>query len=276
MEHIQFTLIRPILKSLDKSGSYWILSDIKPFFVVTLTGAQSRIPMIHLPLLLATVTRLGELRFPVSHPMIERDFHSSWGGEKVNVVRHEDITPHQPGGRFAPNCTQCFVILAGREPGISILGTNRDEDDCGVQRVDSDTMRGFLSGGQVATPRGLDSPADCRAMREIGSDGASPSRGIAYPADCRAMREIGSDGASPSRRLARPADCRVVRGISSDGASPSRSMNCNSIIGLLGSDFAGNRGQGAAKCWVHLGRVGQPEVAAAGGAAVEDQLGTAR
>ena len=37
MEHIQFALIRPILKSLDKSGSYWILPDIKPFFVVTLT-----------------------------------------------------------------------------------------------------------------------------------------------------------------------------------------------------------------------------------------------
>jgi hypothetical protein len=37
MEHIQFALIRPILKSFDKSASYWILPDIKPFFVVTLT-----------------------------------------------------------------------------------------------------------------------------------------------------------------------------------------------------------------------------------------------
>jgi hypothetical protein len=96
MEHIQFTLIRPILKSLDKSGSYRVLSDINPLFVVILTGAQSGIPMIRLPLLPNAVTRSAELRFPVSHPMIERDVQPPRGGEKVNVVQHQDIAPYQP------------------------------------------------------------------------------------------------------------------------------------------------------------------------------------
>jgi hypothetical protein len=83
----------------------------------------------------------GELRFPVLHPAPEINIRGCRSDKHMNMVRHDDVTPHQPRGRFTPNLTQELMNLVVCQPWSAILCANRIEDNCGLTFNIEHTMR---------------------------------------------------------------------------------------------------------------------------------------
>lgn len=97
-QQMQLTRIWPHFRCGHKSGAYWIHPHIFPFFTVTFTPAQLGIPIIALPDRFIACLRpiSGYLIAPAAYPCLQSAFQSGGSAEKMNMVRHDYIPPHQP------------------------------------------------------------------------------------------------------------------------------------------------------------------------------------
>ena len=92
----------------------------------------------------------GEPAFPVAHPTVQgQTFRMPRGAEKVQMVRHKDITADDPGFGFTP-CGQQGLLdgILGDPPGAVVAGDG-DEDEGGFGKGDPDPARGFLGAGRI-------------------------------------------------------------------------------------------------------------------------------
>ena len=95
-------------------------------------------------------TDFGEPAFPDAHPTVEgQTFRMSWGAEKVQMIRHEDITADDPGFGFTPCVQQGLLNCFLSDPRGAVIAGDGDEDEGGFGKRDPDTARGFLGAGRI-------------------------------------------------------------------------------------------------------------------------------
>ncbi len=107
LENIQFALIWPVFPMRHQTGLDGVFNDIEPFLVITLTTAKLSVIKIFLPNGFVASARPAAryLSTPEFHPTFERrHLNTHRGTEKVDMIRHNNMAPHQPVIRFAP----CF------------------------------------------------------------------------------------------------------------------------------------------------------------------------
>ena len=96
--------------------------------------------MVRLPGVLGDAVVSGELRFPVPNPIVEWKLGTARSGEKMKVVGHDDVPSDLPGLRGLPVGDEKRMDFWRCEPGVSVLGANCDEDNCGSRSEYSDTV----------------------------------------------------------------------------------------------------------------------------------------
>jgi len=107
LQHIQFTLIRPVFPPHNRACFDRVFQHIKPLLTIAFTTAKLPVEKILLPDWFPDRARptACHVSTPEFHPSTEwryRNMHRR--SEKMEVVGHNDITPYQPVIRFAP----CF------------------------------------------------------------------------------------------------------------------------------------------------------------------------
>src|SRR5438105_3197833 len=93
-----------------------------------------------LPLEIRIAPTVAEARFPVANPVIEWQIERARRREEMEVIRHEDITAHNPGSGLLPDSNQRAMILAGCEPRPPVPCADRQEDDRRPVRIEHDTV----------------------------------------------------------------------------------------------------------------------------------------
>ncbi len=118
LENIQFTLIWPVFPARHQTGLDGVFHNIEPLLVITLTAAKLPVEKIFLPNGLVACTRPAArcLSVPAFHPTFERrDRNVHRSTEKVDVIRHDNIAPHQPVIRLAPCFNEHLMDLRVRQ-----------------------------------------------------------------------------------------------------------------------------------------------------------------
>ena len=126
----QFSLIRPIIRVFDQSGTHWILTDILPFFIVTFSVTKSRIPMVGLPPDRFVRMFLSKLRLNVPNPCVKTQINIAWRCEAVKMIGHNHIATKMPCSCAPANRTKEGMIEFGCKPTRSFFSANRNEHDC--------------------------------------------------------------------------------------------------------------------------------------------------
>jgi hypothetical protein len=107
VEHSEFALIWPVFPTRHQSGLDRVFGNIKPFLAIAFTIAKLPVEKILLPDWFPNHARPAtrHISTPKFHPPFEwSNWNLHWRAEKMQVIRHDDIAPHQPVIRFAP----CF------------------------------------------------------------------------------------------------------------------------------------------------------------------------
>jgi hypothetical protein len=118
LENIQFALIWPLLPARHQTGLDGVFHNIEPLLTITLTAAKLPVEKIFLPNGLVASARPASrcLSTPEFHPTFERRHRNMRGGtEKVDVIRHNHIAPHQPMIRFAPRFDEQMMDFGVRQ-----------------------------------------------------------------------------------------------------------------------------------------------------------------
>src|SRR5438477_12736367 len=84
--------------------TYRVSANIFPLVAVTFRRPNLAIPMVALPnVTFLSADSFREDRFPISHPPFEGwNFGAVWRTEKMNVIRHYDVTADEPGQGLIP------------------------------------------------------------------------------------------------------------------------------------------------------------------------------
>ena len=90
-EHVDHSLIGPIISVRYEPLPHRILPNVIPFFSVALLPSQAPIPFVFLPFPLLAVRPNGKPALPILDPGIERESGVMRRAEEVNVVWHETV-----------------------------------------------------------------------------------------------------------------------------------------------------------------------------------------
>ena len=145
LENIQFALIWPILPPRNQTGFDRIFHNIEPLLMITLTAAKLPVEKIFLPNGLVASARpaASYLSTPEFHPTFERRHRNMHRGtEKMEVIRHNNITPHQPVIRFAPRFDEQLMDFRVRQQGTTAIHVATDIlNDCLIGKFQRRQMR---------------------------------------------------------------------------------------------------------------------------------------
>ena len=130
-EDIQLSLKRPCFRALRQSSPHGIGAYILPFAGIALAAAQLRIPTIPLPKRQRVRTRkaVRHHAFPACHPNVEI---GRWifrrRTEKVDVVRHDRVSPHDPALGFLPHIQKKRLNTAVGQYALSLVCYHRNSE----------------------------------------------------------------------------------------------------------------------------------------------------
>ena len=120
LQNIQLTLIWPIFPAHDEVCFHRILQFVEPLFAIALAAPKLAVEEIFLPdwFLCRVRPAASRVRPPKFHPALERcGWKNSWRAKEMNVIRHDDISPHKPMAGFAPRRTQLAHGSRGAQAG---------------------------------------------------------------------------------------------------------------------------------------------------------------
>src|SRR5260370_19834288 len=98
-QHVQFSLIRPILRPVHETVLDWILPEVEPFLLITFTAAQLPVEEVPLPngLFLWPRPMPAGLRAPEPDPPLHRRGRPLRGrAEQVQMIPQDDPAPDEP------------------------------------------------------------------------------------------------------------------------------------------------------------------------------------
>src|SRR2546421_2753812 len=122
-EHVDHSLIGPIISVRYEPLPHRILPNVIPFFSVALLPSQAPIPFVFLPFPLLAVRPDRKPALPILDPGIERESGVMRRAEEVNVVWHEQVISDQPRLRIAPRRLNKFMHPWLRDPRLTFFRT---------------------------------------------------------------------------------------------------------------------------------------------------------
>ena len=132
---VQFTLIRPVIRSFNQFRSQGVVTNVFPFLGIALPFPQLAVEKIFLPDWFFYRTRPVPCNCgsPSKHPITKRSFRNScWGTEQVQMVGHQYVSAHKPRIGFLPRVHNELVdILVGQQRS-SPFGADCYEYDDGL------------------------------------------------------------------------------------------------------------------------------------------------
>ena len=153
LQNIQFPLIWPILPSRGQTGLDRISQNVEPFLTVAFAASKLPVEKIFLPDRFPGRTRPAACHVgtPEFHPPLERRYWNMyWRAEKMQVIGHNDITPHQPVIRFTPHCDEQLMDFRVRKQRTAAIHVATDIlNDCLIWGFQRRQMRQLFSTGLV-------------------------------------------------------------------------------------------------------------------------------
>jgi len=111
LQHIKFALVGPFFWIVTITMTHRVSANIFPLVAVTFRRPKLAIPMVALPnVTFLSADSFREDRFPISHPPFEGwNFGAVWRTEKMNVIRHYDVTADEPRQGLIPGAYNRFM-----------------------------------------------------------------------------------------------------------------------------------------------------------------------
>ena len=106
LQNIQAPLIQPFFGLSHQSCANGIFTNIIPFLRVIFAAPQTCVPEIPLPFARVWKIQTVECPFPICDPALQRDRQISRCAKQVDVIWHQQIIAHQPGGCRDPCLSQ--------------------------------------------------------------------------------------------------------------------------------------------------------------------------
>jgi len=136
-QYIEFTLIRPVFRSLHQTILDWIFPEIKPLLMIAFAVPQLPVEKIALPNRLFRRMRpaAGCLRPPKPNPLFQRRNRQFRGcAKKVQMIRHDNVASHQPMVGLAPTVEQWRDNFWPGQQRAAFVGTNGNVLENGLIR----------------------------------------------------------------------------------------------------------------------------------------------
>lgn len=112
---------RALLEFFHQSGTNGILANVVPFLGVAFAIAKAMMEAAGLKGA-GIGMGLGEAVFPEAHPLFDGEFGIAWGAEEMEVIGHEEVIAHEPGGGFVfPDLVQGALHGVLGKPAFTVL-----------------------------------------------------------------------------------------------------------------------------------------------------------
>jgi hypothetical protein len=145
---VHLALIGPFIRRRNQLVPHGIAAHILPLIVVAFASAQLAIPMMTLPDTPADLAQIARgNRFPISHPNFERGrVEAARCTEEMEVIWHEHVSAHEPGGRVFPCPNDRRMRFRCGEDRSSLHGARGNENyDCPIVGFDRSKMNRMFS-----------------------------------------------------------------------------------------------------------------------------------
>jgi hypothetical protein len=153
LENVQFALIWPVFPTRHQTRLDRIFHNIQSLLVITFTTAKLPVKKILLPNGLVTGARPTArcLSTPEFHPPFERRHRNTKRStEQVDMIRHNNMTPHQPVVGFAPRFDEQLMDFRIRQQRTAAIHvTTHILNDCLIWQFQRRQMRQLFSSGFI-------------------------------------------------------------------------------------------------------------------------------
>ena len=158
MDFMNATLVRPILWPRDQGLANWVLPHVLPLLSITLLAAETMVKATSLKSAQVRVCAREPI-FPKGNPALDREPQIARRTKQVQMIRHEQVIAHQPGGGcLFPKRVQGSLDDRLRKPALPFVGADGQENPVGTTEGNVDPLSGcgsarFVWWNPVHVPR---------------------------------------------------------------------------------------------------------------------------